>query len=417
MNLCAGQLKFMKRTWVFIIATLLATSIPANAQDVIVQPDSVALPTSTVPRRDLMDVLHGILGRRIESEVVEHRPGLSFSLLPSAGYNPAYGTYFGASVAIGGWLGDPKTTTISSGSAGVTYSTTEQLTVQFKSDFFTPHNKLDFKSDWRYLDTSQPTYGLGPVEAADSSYPMDFVMWRFFETAYLRVHQSSFYVGLGYHFSRYQEIVDHRADQGEITPFVAYELGNPDQTTSSGLSANVLYETRDNPINATKGTYWNASLRCFAEGLGGDDTWQQLWSDLRVYPHWPRDGRNVLGLWSSLWLTFGHAPYLDLPAIGWDTYGRSGRGYVQGRLRGESQIYNEVEYRVPLTRDELLGAVGFFSLTATTAGGSAFNRADPGGGVGLRLKFNKRTATNLTIDMAWGLEQPARLFLGMQEAF
>jgi outer membrane protein assembly factor BamA len=397
---------------------LLCAPVLAHAQDVIVPADSVSLPGTEVPRRDVMDIVRGVLGREVEQEPIELRPGLSFSFLPSIGYNPAYGTYAGMSVAIGGWLGDPKTTTISSGSAGVTYSTTGQLSVQFKSDFFAPENKWDFKSDWRYLDTSQETFGLGPVEAGKSAYPMDFVMLRFFETAYRRIHQTSFYVGLGYHFNRYQDIVDERADQGEITPFIAYERGYPRKTTSSGFSANVLYESRDNPINATQGLYWNASFRVFDEGLGSDDNYQQFWSDLRVYPHIPKGGRNVLGFWSYMWLTFGHAPYLDLPSVGWDTYGRGGRGYVQGRIRGESQIYNEVEYRVPLTADELLGAVGFFGLMVTTAeGGSAFSRADPSGGVGLRLKFNKRTATNLTADLGWGRDQPARLFLGMQEAF
>jgi len=365
-----------------------------------------------------MDIARGILGREVHDEPIELRPGLSFSFLPSVGYNPAYGTYAGMSIAIGGWLGDPKTTTISSGSAGATYSTSEQLSVQFKSDFFSPENKYDFKSDWRYLDTSQPTFGLGPIEAGTSEYPMDFVMLRFFETAYRRIHDSSFYAGLGYHFNRYQDIVDERAEAGEVTPFVAYERGNVDKTTSSGFSANLLYESRDNPINATEGLYWNASLRVFDEGLGSDNNYQQLWSDLRVYPRFPKGGRNVLGIWSYMWLTFGHGPYLDLPAVGWDTYGRGGRGYVQGRIRGESQIYNEVEYRVPLTKDELLGAVGFVGFMVTTAeGGSAFSRADPSGGVGLRLKFNKRTATNLTADVGWGVDQPARLFLGMQEAF
>jgi hypothetical protein len=225
-------------------------------------------------------------------------------------------------------------------------------------------------------------------------------------------------VGAGYHYSRYQDIVDARADLGEVTPYVAHMGGYPSTTVASGLSANVLYESRDNTINATTGAYWNASARFFADWLGGDDNWQTLWSDLRVYPHVPRGGRNVLALWNYWWLTFGRAGYLDLPAIGWDTYGRGGRGYIQGRIRGENQIYTEAEYRVTLTDDGLWGAVGFASLTATTGkAGGPFQRGDPGGGVGLRVKFNKRTASNLTVDLAWGVNQPGRVFFGMQEAF
>jgi hypothetical protein len=33
------------------------------------------------------------------------------------------------------------------------------------------------------------------------------------------------------------------------------------------------------------------------------------------------------------------------------------------------------------------------------------------------VKFNKRSATNLTIDLSWGESQPGRFFFGMQEVF
>jgi hypothetical protein len=372
-----------------------------------------------IPQRDIMDVVRSLIGLSVNPEpTLEPRPGLSLTLLPSIGYNPAYGAFIGVSAAFAGWLGDPSTTTTSSGSAGASYSTTEQISVQFKSDFFTPGNGFDFKGDWRYLDTSQSTFGLGSLEPTQAEYPMDFVLYRFFETVYRKVPKTPFYIGFGYHYSNYQEIVDQRADQGELTPYTVYQAGYPRHTISSGLSANVLYESRDNTINATRGLYWNASVRGFPTALGSDDNWQALWSDLRVYPHVPREGRNVLAFWNYVWLTFGHAPYLDLPAIGWDTFGRGGRGYIQGRIRGRNQMYTEAEYRMALTRDGLWGMVGFGSLTATTgAAGSAFERVDPGGGVGVRVKFNKRTASNLTVDLSWGERQPGRFFFGMQEVF
>jgi hypothetical protein len=118
-----------------------------------------------------------------------------------------------------------------------------------------------------------------------------------------------------------------------------------------------------------------------------------------------------------MWMTYGPAPYLDLPAIGWDTYGRSGRGYVQGRLRALNQIYTEAEYRAALTRDGLLGAVAFVNLTVSTRTAGAFGRGDPGGGIGLRMQFIKRTRTNLTLDYGWGNAASKGLYLGTQEVF
>lgn len=397
---------------------ILALAAPLAGEARAQVTDSIAAQPA-VPQRDIMDVLRAITGRRVEPEpTLQPRPGLSLTLLPSVGYNPAYGAFIGVSAAFAGWLGDPATTTTSSGSAGASYSTTGQISVQFKSDFFTPGNGYDFKGDWRYLDTSQSTFGLGSLEPGAIEYPMDFVMYRLFETVYRHVPETPFYIGFGYHYSRYQDIVDQKADQGELTPYTVYQFGYPRHTTASGLSANVLYESRDNTINATRGLYWNASLRGFPTALGSDDNWQSLWSDLRVYPHVPRDSRNVLAFWNYLWLTFGHAPYLDLPAVGWDTFGRGGRGYIQGTIRGRNQMYNEAEYRMTLTRDGLWGMVAFGSLMATTgAAGSQFGKVDPAGGVGLRVKFNKRTASNLTVDLSWGESQPPRFFFGMQEVF
>lgn len=383
-----------------------------------VTPDSAA-GDSTVPQRDVGDLARIILRRPLQTEAVQElRPGLSLTLLPSIGYNPAYGGYVGASVALGGWLGDPKTTSVSSGSAGATYSTSGQISVQFRGDFYLPDNEWALKVDWRYLDTSQPTFGLGPDIAGRQEYPMDFVLYRFYQTLYRRVSESPVFFGVGYHFDRHDEIHDTRAAQGEATPFTDYQGGAPSRTQSSALSANVLIDTRDNAINASRGLFWNASLRGFSPSLSSDDYAQSLWSDFRSFSHFPRGSRNVFAIWSYMWFSFGKLPYLDLPAIGWDTYGRSGRGFVQGHMRGTNQVYAEFEYRMQFTRDGLWGGVVFANLTGTTDGiGGQFQTADRGFGAGVRLKFNKRTNTNLAVDGAYGQDQKVRVFLGLQEAF
>src|SRR4029079_1957740 len=137
-------------------------------------------------------------------------------------------------------------------------------------------------------------------------------------------------------------------------------------------------------------------LRTYMKSLGSDVSHQMLWSDFRAYVHPFAAKRNTLAIWNYLWFTFGTPPYLDLPAIGWDTYGRSGRGYLQGNIRGTNQLYTEFEYRLELSKNDMWGAVAFLNFMATTArGDGAFGTLDPGGGVGMRMKFNKRTNTNL----------------------
>lgn len=246
---------------------------------------------------------------------------------------------------------------------------------------------------------------------------MEFKLSRWYATVFRRT-SGPVYVGLGYHYDDYAEIVDERAVLGESTPFTEYTGSAVTRTRASGVSLNLLGDTRDNIVNPSGGYYLSGAFRDYLKSLGSDENWQEWWTEVRLYAKLPQSSRNVLAFWIYSWFTFGSAPYLDLPAVGWDTYGRGGRGYLQGRSRGLNQIYLEAEYRLRLTRDGLLGAVGFVNLMATTDPESqVFGRVDRGGGVGLRIKFNKRSNTNLSIDHGWGEVGSRGWFMGMTEVF
>jgi hypothetical protein len=246
---------------------------------------------------------------------------------------------------------------------------------------------------------------------------MEFKLSRWYATLFRRT-SGPVYVGIGYHYDDYAEIVDERAVLGETTPFTEYTGSAVTRTRASGVSINLLGDTRDNIVNPSTGYYLSGAFRDYLKNLGSDLNWQEFWTEVRLYAKLPQQSPNVLAFWIYSWLTFGPAPYLDLPAVGWDTYGRGGRGYLQGRSRGLNQIYFETEYRKQLTRDGLLGAVGFLNLMATSDPQSqVFGRADWGGGVGLRVKFNKRSNTNLAVDHGWGEAGSRGWFMGMTEVF
>ena len=380
--------------------------------------DSTAAVADSAYLRDVGDLVRDVLGRPPSPRVViVPRPGLSLTVLPSFGYNASAGFTVGATMIVSGWLGDPTTTRISNGSVGTSYSTNKQFTVYFKGDALLPRDGWALKWDWRYLDTSQPTFGLGPTTDEQTEYPMDFVLYRLSQAAYKRIGRSSTYVGMGYHFDLYDRIHDERAELGEATPFSVYSGGTPEHTQSSGFSLGAVVDTRDHPSNASRGIYWNLSLRSNLHALGSDVDHHSLWSDFRAHTKLPRGGRHVLAVWNWVWVTSGSTPYLDLPAIGWDTYGRSGRGYLQGRIRGPQLGYLELEYRLRLTQHDMWGAVGFFSLTSASPDDGVFEAVDPAYGGGIRLKFNKRTKTNLAVDFGSAPRGKTRLFLGLQETF
>lgn len=387
-----------------------------------VEPDSTAAPSdssATVEQRDIMDVLNRVIrGKRIEPEMnVQFGQGIAWTILPSATYNPVYGLAIGASASGAGRRGDDPSSRISSLSIGGNYSTTGQVQAYVKGDVFSGSGAYLMKGDVRYMDTQRSTWGLGPMIEDQSEYPMDFKQARVYATLYRRVG-GSVYTGLGYHFDEFYDILDERAEAGEATPFTLYSKGAVEKTIASGASVNLLGDTRDNPVNPSRGYFLSASLRSYSANLGSDANWQEMWAEFRAYPHFPVRSRNTLGFWLYSWFSFGSPPYLDLPAIGGDTHGRGGRGYLQGRIRGRNQLYFETEYRMQLTHDGLLGAVAFLNLTGTTLPDEqTFGRTDKGGGIGLRVKLNKRSNTNLSIDAAWGENSGVKWFFGATEVF
>jgi len=103
-------------------------------------------------------------------------------------------------------------------------------------------------------------------------------------------------------------------------------------------------------------------------------------------------------------LLSGALPYLELPGTGSDAYDRIGRAFIIGRFKGMSFVYNEAEYRFPLTGNKLLSDVAFVNaeMANNQQRKKLFRYREPGGGTGLRLLFNKYTRPNLCIDYARG---------------
>lgn len=393
----------------------------ASVQDSVKTADtasSVADEADSVPQVDAMDLLNWYVLRkkRTVSPQVEFEAGLGWALLPTFSYNPVYGAAIGVMLSGAGRRGS-SIAHYSNLALSANVSTQGQVQVQLRGDIFSPSEDYLMKADFRHLDTQRSTWGLGPIDTQTGEYPMSFLLRRFYATAMRRV-SGDVYLGVGFHFDQFSDIVDELAQQGEQTPFTDYSGGLVSSTRAVGISINLLADTRDNLVNAKDGYYLNWSFRDYLADFGSDDNWQELWVEVRVYPHLPEKSDNVLAFWLFGWMAFGHAPYLNLPSNGWDTYGRGARGYLAGRIRGEGQIYAESEYRFSLTRDGLWGAVVFANGTSTVHQDTGtFSRVDMGVGAGIRMKFNKHTSTNLAIDYAWGRAGSSGFFLGMTEVF
>jgi hypothetical protein len=398
---------------------------------------------SAVNPVDLINVIGKIFNKKAPIRTDSLVPGVrNISLLPIVGYGPANGFVIGSAISATNLLGSQKNTQLSSALMSVSLTTEKQILLCARSNIYLPGNSWYIPGDIRFLFFAQPTYGLGihgldgtlnfNLDGTDLSrpvlqQPMRFNYIRFYETVMKEVFPH-WYAGIGVNIDDHFNIQDQSLKLDTPNPaitshyFYSKKYGfDPTHYSTNGLTIQITEDNRDNPINAYKGIYATLSFRTNEKVFGGSQNSTMLYAEWRNYiPLNKNKPGMTLAFWSwGQFVTGGYVPYLDLPSIGWDTYGRSGRGYVQGRLRGVNMVYGETEFRMPISKNGLFGAVAFLNATTAsnpTTNQDLFNAIAPGYGIGLRIKMNMKDRTNICIDYGRG-QSSHGLYFNIQETF
>jgi outer membrane protein assembly factor BamA len=368
---------------------------------------------NTVNPVDLIGIIGEIFNKQGPARNDIIVPGVNnVSILPIIGYGPANGFVLGAAISATNLLGDKKNTQLSAALMSISVTTKDQILLCARSDIYLPGNSWYIPGDVRLLFFAQPTYGLGiygldgtlnfNVDGTDVStpvlqQPMRYNYIRFYETAMKEI-SPNWYAGIGvnidYHFEIDDQSLQLDTPNPKITSHYFYSTRygfNPLHYSTNGLLFKVTEDSRDNPINSYKGIYASLGFRVNEKIFGGSQNSTMLYAEWRNYiPLQKNRPGMVLAFWTwGQFVTSGNVPYLALPSIGWDTYGRSGRGYVQGRFRGTNMVYGESEFRMPISRNGLFGAVAFVNATTASnpvTGQTLFNSLAPGYGLGSAYK-------------------------------
>lgn len=425
-----------------VFAILIVLVGKGYAQKETVKTDSIA-PAAQI---DIFDVLRKIMKKPVKVIDTSKAEKRNLSILPVIGYSPANGAVIGVAVGVTKYLADPKTTKLTTALFNVSVTSKDQVILSMRYDLYTPQNKWYISGDNRLLFFTQPTYGLGiyglhsqpysfswngisGTTKGDLSQPLKYNYLRLYETFLRKVNDNHWYAGLGVMIDHNSKIQDESLKLDSpvhITSHYTYSKYYGFNTTSygtNGISAQIMHDSRDNPVTPYKGYYFNAYYRVNPRFLGSSQGSSVLYYEYRTYINVNKAiPQNLIAFW--VWGTnviSGHVPYLELPSITWDTYNRSGRGYIQGRFRGNNMFYAESEFRFRLTRNGLLGGVTFLDCTTASnplplTSQNLFNTIAPGGGFGLRIKMNKSDRTNITADYGIG-HGFSGIYLNMREAF
>ncbi len=379
-----------------------------------------------------------------EEPVILKKP--YFATTPFIGYNPAYGFLIGIGTTMAIYLGDPLKTPVSSVCAAINLTTAKQTIITVRSNIITDGSRYILRGDWRYLVFSQPTYGLGTgikmhtnrgivfndggstASLPPDAQPLNYNYIRLYETFFFRFSRN-WYFGIGYCLDDFSKIADHNHTDSvppQNTSHYQYSIDhgfNPEKYIISGLSLEVLLDSRDNSIRPTKGYLANVAFRPNFTFLGSAKNSLMLNTEFRTYVGLSkRRPGHLIGFWYlGQFNEKGTIPYLGLPALCWDMYNRAGRGYIQGSIRGVNFIYLESEYRFPISPySGILSGVAFVNATTASSDDKTrqlFQYVDPAIGFGLRIMFSRKTLSNLCIDFGFGADGTKGIFFNLNETF
>ncbi|WP_242412084.1 hypothetical protein [Flavobacterium sp. Root186] len=362
--------------------------------------------------KDILDVLYKLFNKN-DSLRKNQDKKIAFSLLPvpidsdkNAGLVVSFLTSF--------YLGDTKTTKMSQISFSPYFSFTKQYVFPIQSYIYTKDNHWNFIGDYRYMIYPQDTYGLGGHNT-DKMSTLDYQQWRFYQFATRKII-GNYRLGLGVLFDNYQNISEESYIDEE-TDYSKYMNGDFSNESSFGVAIQGLYDSRENNVNPEQGLYVEADYRINTSGVEGKK-WNSVYFDARKYHSFHKYKHRVLAYRAFYWSTFGGKPhYLDLPSIGWDRDGRTGRGFTRNRFRSNALIYFETEYRTDISKNGFWGAVFFTNISSVSKLDTyQFKKWNPAIGTGLRIKWNKKNNSNLVLD--YGISKNDwSLRLGLAENF
>ncbi|MWB92788.1 BamA/TamA family outer membrane protein [Flavobacterium sp. GA093] len=358
-----------------------------------------------------------------------------FLVIPVIGSQPATGFVYGA-VAQYTFKGKKATDKYSIVNLGITYTTKDQLLINMKNSVLLKNNKIFLNGDYRLYLFSQPNYGLStniiPSHNNDSDFdisdikqPMDYNYFKFHQTMSWEV-KKDYYIGAGINLDWYSNISDKDLDveNGKFTYHYTYSQKYGFSDTEyflNGFSFNLVHDSRDNQVNASRGWFANINYRFNPVMINKQRFSNVLYGEYRHFvPLSKKNNNYVLAFWTyGQFVTRGKVPYLNLPAIGWDQRSRSGEGYTQGLFRGSNLIYLSAEFRFPITCNQMISGTvftNFITASDTSASVHLFDYIQPSAGVGLRILIDKATKTNLIVDYAWGRKSKG-FYLNAGETF
>ena len=415
----------MNRATFFFIVLLVSTSVllllpkqVSALQDSLLPPKAIVQPADTMKTPAAGDAVELLIRwfKIDTSHKYRSERKVRFSLLPSAAAVPGGGAAVITTLNAAFYLGDRTKTNLSTADFTPVITTTGKIMLSGKSTLWFRNNFASIITELRYFKYPDYTWGIGGNTDEGNRSIMEFEYLRYYQ-ALLKKVAGNTSLGVGYRFDKHYNIEEQLEDSTKTSNIAGYPYGTTSRSQSSGFTLKLLYDSRKNSINTPGGKYLSVVYRDNLGELGSDYEWQSIYADGRLYFPLNSGKRKLLAFRSYYWgILNGEVPYLDLPANGWDLTALS-RGISRGRYKSSALLYGEGEYRFDLSQNGFWGGVAFVNcLGASDFEDKSSYHFHPAAGLGVRMKFNKYSHSNIALDFAFS-KNFYGFYLNLAEAF
>lgn len=289
----------------------------------------------------------------------------------------------------------------------LTYSTKGQFEIKGSWQVFSKGERYVFRGSAGYTTFSDRFWGLGNQTIAENDYYAQDYSRIFLESRTYRLLRNQWYVGLKLDYSDVYNVKLNK-------PLDPVSAAVPGMMGSKSLGAGpaILYEGRDYPFSARKGSFAEVYFT-HSFPVSGDqyrfDTW---FLDLRKY--YPLGKENTLAFQLASQNSTGNIPLREMPRMGGALLMR---GYFTGRYRDQSYTAAQAEFRYHIWRWLYGAAFASAGVMDQSIGHYQLDQTRYAGGLGLRFLVNKKNRMFVRVDYARNSTSGGAYYLRLHEAF
>ena len=270
------------------------------------------------------------------------------------------------------------------------------------ASLYLAENAWQVKAGYAYFDANVNFYGIGEGAGdAGVALPINQAGWAAgFQV--LRKIYGSFNAGL----QGWTLDMNTSFDPGDVPPDSPELPPGEIDSSIAGVGLVGTYDTRDIPLNPTRGLLVSLAANYAPESLGSIRTFEKYALSYNHYLGLAE--RHVLALRLSGCATPGQPPFYALCLLGKPA---DLRGYEAGQYRDKAMIAAQAEWR--WTFYKKFGLVAFAGTGEVARSWSDFSRDAlvPGYGAGVRYMLSEAYRVNVGIDYARGRDSEAWYFV------